>query len=161
MGRKIQRNTARPCHEDEIEIALALYFLNCGSMRPYFPPVENGVTCFLVETNYGPVFVDTGLGTQDYLNPGRGMNFFLKMMRSKCNVNETAFYQAQRLGYKREDVNTSSKLIFTLIMPADYQIFLMHKSMCISQNTTTSSHIRAGNMFKTIGSTIPSGCCTN
>jgi len=73
-------------------------------MRPYFPPVENGITCFLIETNHGPVFVDTGLGTQDYLNPGRGMNFFLKMMRSKRDVNETALYQLQRLGYKREDV---------------------------------------------------------
>ena len=73
-------------------------------MRPYFPPVENGATCFLIETNHGPVLVDTGLGTQDYLNPGRRMDFFLKMMRSKRDINETALYQLRRLGYKREDV---------------------------------------------------------
>ena len=73
-------------------------------MRPYFPSVENGVTCFLIETNHGPVLVDTGLGTQDYLNPGRGMNFFLKMMRSERDINETALYQLQRLGYQQEDV---------------------------------------------------------
>jgi len=73
-------------------------------MRPYFPPVENGVTCFLVETNQGPVLVDTGFGTQDYTNPGRRMDVFLKAMRSERDINETALYQIQRLGYKREDV---------------------------------------------------------
>lgn len=83
---------------------MSMYFLNCGSMRPYFPPVENGVTCLLIETNHGPVLVDTGFGTQDYLGPGRRMSFFLKMMRSQRDVNETALYQLQRLGYKREDV---------------------------------------------------------
>ena len=73
-------------------------------MRPYFPRVENGVTCLLIETNQGPVLVDTGFGTQDYLHPGKRMNFFLKMMRSERDVNETALYQLQRFGYKREDV---------------------------------------------------------
>lgn len=73
-------------------------------MRPYFPRVENGVTCFLAETNQGPVLVDTGFGTRDYLSPNRSMNFFLGMMRAPRDVNETAFYQIQRLGYKPEDV---------------------------------------------------------
>ena len=50
---------------------MSLYFLNCGSMHPYFPPVENGITCFLIETNQGPVLVDTGFGTRDYQNPGK------------------------------------------------------------------------------------------
>ncbi len=83
---------------------MSLYFLNCGSMRPYFPPVENGITCFLVETNQGPVLVDTGFGTQDYQNPGKRMDFFLKLMRSKRDMNETALRQVQQLGYKRDDV---------------------------------------------------------
>jgi len=50
------------------------------------------------------MLVDTGLGTQDYSNPGRRMDFFLKLMRSKRNLGETAIQQIQRLGYKREDV---------------------------------------------------------
>jgi len=83
---------------------MSVYFLNCGSMRPYFPHVENGVTCLLIETNQGPVLVDTGLGIQDYLHPGKRMSFFLKMMRSERHVNETALHQIQQLGYKREDV---------------------------------------------------------
>jgi len=48
--------------------------------------------------------VDTGLETQDYLNPGKRMDFFLKMIRSKRDVNETAPYQLQRLGDQRESV---------------------------------------------------------
>ena len=83
---------------------MTIRFLNCGTMRPYFPAVKNGVTCFLVETNQGPILVDTGFGTRDYLAPNRFMRFFLTMMRSERNVNETAFYQVQRLGYGPEDV---------------------------------------------------------
>jgi len=83
---------------------MTIHFLNCGLMRPYFPPVANGVTCFLVETNQGPVLVDTGFGTRDYLAPNRSMKFFLTMMRSARDINETAFHQVQRFGYKPEDV---------------------------------------------------------
>src|SRR6266508_105006 len=83
---------------------MTIHFLNCGTMRPYFPPVENGVTCLLVETNQGPVFVDTGFGIRDYLSSTRFMNFFLNMMRSPRDVNETAFHQIQRLGFIPEDV---------------------------------------------------------
>jgi glyoxylase-like metal-dependent hydrolase (beta-lactamase superfamily II) len=74
-------------------------------MRPYFPRVENGITCLLIETNLGLVLVDTGLGIQDYLHPTKGMNFFLKMMRSPRDVRETALHQIQRLGYKPEDLH--------------------------------------------------------
>ena len=73
-------------------------------MRPYFPPVENGVTCLLVDTNQGPVLVDTGFGTRDYLSPTRSMKLFLTLMRASRDVNETAIHQVQRLGFKQEDV---------------------------------------------------------
>jgi glyoxylase-like metal-dependent hydrolase (beta-lactamase superfamily II) len=83
---------------------MTIRILNCGSMRPYFPRVENGVTCILIETNRGPVLVDTGFGTHDILQPTCAMKFFLSMMRSTRNVNETAVKQIQRLGHKPEDV---------------------------------------------------------
>jgi len=66
---------------------MTIHFLNCGTMRPYFPRVENGVTCFLVETNQGPVLVDTGFGTRDYLAPTKSMKIFLSLMRSPRDVN--------------------------------------------------------------------------
>ena len=74
-------------------------------MRPYFPSVENGITCLLVETNQGPVLVDTGFGVGDYSSPGKRMQFFTRMMRSPQDVNETALYQTQRLGYQPSDVH--------------------------------------------------------
>jgi glyoxylase-like metal-dependent hydrolase (beta-lactamase superfamily II) len=83
---------------------MTIHFLNCGTMRPYFPPVENGVTCLLVETNQGPILVDTGFGTRDYHSSTRAMKLFLNMMRSPKDVNETAFHQVQRLGFRPADV---------------------------------------------------------
>ena len=83
---------------------MPIHFLNCGTMRPYFPRVENGVTCLLVETNQGPVLVDTGLGVSDYLRPGRLMRFFTAAVRSPRDLNETALYQVKRLGYQPADV---------------------------------------------------------
>lgn len=73
-------------------------------MRPYFPKVENGITCLLVETNRGPVLVDTGFGLGDYLSSRRSMRLFLEALRSPRDVNETAIHQIQRLGYQPSDV---------------------------------------------------------
>jgi len=73
-------------------------------MHPYFPRVKNGITCLLIESNEGLVLVDTGLGVNDYLQPGRLIRFFTAAMRSPREVNETAIYQIQRLGYKPTDV---------------------------------------------------------
>lgn len=83
---------------------MGIHFLNCGTMRPYFPRVENGVTCFLVETDRGPVLVDTGFGTRDYIAPTPSMNFFLNLMRAPRAVEETAYHQVQRRGFRPGDV---------------------------------------------------------
>lgn len=83
---------------------MTIHYLNCGTMRPYFPRLENGVTCLVIETNQGPVLVDTGFGRRDYLAAARSMKIFLGLMRAPRDVNETAYHQVQRLGYKPEDV---------------------------------------------------------
>lgn len=83
---------------------MSLRFLNCGTIRPYFPKVESGVTCLLAETNDGLVLVDTGFGIGDYFHAGRMMRFFTAAMRSPRDVNETALYQVQRLGHQPADV---------------------------------------------------------
>lgn len=83
---------------------MTIHFLNCGTMKPYFPRVENGVTCLLVETNQGPLLIDTGFGIRDYSSPTRSMSFFLHLMRAPRDVNETAFHQVQRFGFSPEDV---------------------------------------------------------
>lgn len=83
---------------------MTVYYLNCGTMRPYFPRVENGVTCLLVETNQGLVLVDTGFGMDDYLCPDRVTRLFRAAVRSPGDVGETTLHQVQRLGYQPQDV---------------------------------------------------------
>src|SRR5215204_1810119 len=83
---------------------MVIRFLNCGTMRPYFPRVENGITCLLAETNQGLVLVDTGLGMGDYLNPNRTMRFFTTAMRSPRDISETAVAKVKQLGYQPGDV---------------------------------------------------------
>jgi len=73
-------------------------------MHPYFPRVENGITCLLVETNNGLVLVDTGFGMSDYLRPGQLMRFFTAAMRSPRDIHETAIKQVERLGYQLTDL---------------------------------------------------------
>ena len=82
---------------------MSIHYLNCLTIRPYFPRVIGGITCLLVETNQGPVLVDTGIGIRDYRSKGL-MRLFLKGLRSKFDLLETAFYQVQRLGLQPEDV---------------------------------------------------------
>jgi glyoxylase-like metal-dependent hydrolase (beta-lactamase superfamily II) len=85
--------------------AMPIHFLNCGTMRPYFPPVQNGVTCLLVETNQGLVLVDTGLGLADLLHPGRRMRLLTAAMRSPRDIRETALQQVKRLGHSPDEVH--------------------------------------------------------
>jgi glyoxylase-like metal-dependent hydrolase (beta-lactamase superfamily II) len=82
---------------------MSIHYLNCLTIRPYFPRLLGGVTCLLVETNQGHVLVDAGIGTHDYQARG-WMRLFLKGLRSRFDLNETALYQVQRLGNKPEDV---------------------------------------------------------
>ena len=82
---------------------MTIHFLNCLSIRPYFPRVVGGVTVLLVETVQGPVLVDSGIGTGDYQSKGF-MRLFLLAMQSRFDLNETALYQTRRLGFKPEEV---------------------------------------------------------
>ncbi|MCD6426342.1 MAG: MBL fold metallo-hydrolase [Anaerolineales bacterium] len=83
---------------------IRIHHLNCGSLKPPFPDVQSIVYCLLVETSQGLVLVDTGFGTRDYNNPSRKMNFFLNWMGVPRNLEETAIFQVQALGYKPKDV---------------------------------------------------------
>jgi glyoxylase-like metal-dependent hydrolase (beta-lactamase superfamily II) len=81
-----------------------IYCLNCGSLHPYLPPIHGGVTCLLIETNEGPVLVDTGFGLGDYQEPTRLMNLYLSALRCPRDIQETAAHQVKRLGYEPAEV---------------------------------------------------------
>jgi glyoxylase-like metal-dependent hydrolase (beta-lactamase superfamily II) len=84
---------------------MAIRFLNCGTLHLPFRDLAHGVTCLLVETNQGPVLIDTGLGVGDYLHPSWLMRFFTAVMRSPRDLNQTALHQLKRLGYHSTDVH--------------------------------------------------------
>jgi glyoxylase-like metal-dependent hydrolase (beta-lactamase superfamily II) len=81
---------------------MTVYCLNCATLRPYFPKIHGGVTCFLVETNQGPVLVDTGFGVQDYETPTRVVDVFMSLLRVPRAKEETALMQVQQLGFQPE-----------------------------------------------------------
>lgn len=92
-----------------------IHHLNCATLCPMGSKLINGVGsylerakmichCLLIETNGGLVLVDTGLGTQDIAKPKQMGLFFNLMVSPKLDVEETAIYQIQKLGFKKEDV---------------------------------------------------------
>ena len=83
---------------------MKIHHLNCGSMKAPFIDIETIVYCLLVETSCGPVIIDTGFGTQDYINPSGKMRFFLQWMGVPYDPKETAAYQIQALGFNPADV---------------------------------------------------------
>jgi glyoxylase-like metal-dependent hydrolase (beta-lactamase superfamily II) len=73
-------------------------------MSPWFPRWQVGGTCLVVETDDGPVLVDTGLGLHDYLNPNLKTRFFLSIFHALVAPEKSAVRQIGRLGYRPEDV---------------------------------------------------------
>ena len=61
--------------------------------------------CLLVETNFGLVLVDTGLGRTDVERPLERLGrMFVTVLRPKLSLDETALSQIERLGFSAGDV---------------------------------------------------------
>jgi glyoxylase-like metal-dependent hydrolase (beta-lactamase superfamily II) len=83
---------------------MAVRILDCAPMSPWFPRWHLGGTCLLVDTNQGPVLVDTGLGLHDYLSPSRKVRLFRLDFGSRQDPDTTAVRQISRLGIAPEAV---------------------------------------------------------
>ena len=66
--------------------------------------MESIVYCLLVETDQGLTLVDTGFGRLDYSDPSPLMRFFLGLMGSPRDENETVLRQIQALNYSPGDL---------------------------------------------------------
>ncbi len=84
---------------------MAIRILNCASMSPWWPRWHVGATCLLVDTNHGPVLVDTGLGLHDHLDPSRLVRFFKRGFGIVYAPDECAFRQVNRMGIRPEDIH--------------------------------------------------------
>jgi glyoxylase-like metal-dependent hydrolase (beta-lactamase superfamily II) len=87
-----------------LNIPMPIHILNCASMSPWWPRWHLGGTCLLVETDEGPVLVDTGLGLHDYDHPSPLVRFFIADFGIHMDPELSAARQVARLGYKPEDV---------------------------------------------------------
>lgn len=83
---------------------MKIHHLNCGTLSPKYPRLRSIVYCLLVETDDGPVLVDTGFGLQDYKKPSPMMDGFMRLMGVPRKVEETAVYQVKSLGYDPQDL---------------------------------------------------------
>jgi len=78
--------------------------LDCAPMSPWFPRWHLGGTCLLIDTDKGPVLVDTGLGLHDYFAPSFKVRLFRLDFGSHQDPDSTAVRRLERLGVKRDDL---------------------------------------------------------
>lgn len=67
--------------------------------------MKSGLLCLLIDTNAGPVLVDTGLGLLDYSNPTWFTQFYRVITVMPFNPSEAAVNKVKNLGYAPEDIH--------------------------------------------------------
>lgn len=83
---------------------MKIHHMNCGTLHGRFPRLDAIIYCLLVETNQGLVLVDTGIGRQDYLKPSPLMRLFMYWVGVLGDIEESAAYQIEKLGYSLSEV---------------------------------------------------------
>ncbi len=84
---------------------MTVRILNCVTMSPWWPRWRLGGVCLLVETDKGPVLVDTGIGLHDYSHPSPMVRFYIADTGIHMDPEISAVRQLPRLGVRPEDVN--------------------------------------------------------
>jgi glyoxylase-like metal-dependent hydrolase (beta-lactamase superfamily II) len=83
---------------------VAIRFLDCAAMSPWFPRWQVGTPSLLAETDQGLVLVDTGLGVHDYERPSRLVRFFHAVLGVVRDPERAAVRQLAQLGHAPEAV---------------------------------------------------------
>ena len=95
---------------------MKIHHMNCGTMCPVCKRLINGsggfldratmvCHCLLVESDQGLILVDTGIGTDDVVNPKKRLGAgFVAMMAPQLDLAETAVEQIKSLGFNMCDV---------------------------------------------------------
>ncbi|MFC1936541.1 MBL fold metallo-hydrolase [Chloroflexota bacterium] len=94
---------------------LKIHHLNCGTIRMYggvglfgtgglLTPAHGVIHCLLIETEEGLLLVDTGPGINDCTAPTPFIKMMLALGGSRFDLQETAYYQVEKLGYQPSDV---------------------------------------------------------
>jgi len=83
---------------------MSIHIIDCAPMKPYYPHWEVGTPCLLVETDQGPVLIDTGLGTHDFEAATPLIKFFKASLRFKGMQQAAAVNQVSQLGYLQQQI---------------------------------------------------------
>jgi len=82
-----------------------IHFLNCFSCNARWPGrLKTGLACLLIDTNQGPVLVDTGPGLEDYLHPPAIMQLFRLITSMPFDPQEAAIHRIKQRGLDPGDV---------------------------------------------------------
>lgn len=83
---------------------MAIQFLNGVSIAPWWPRWHLGGMCLLIETDKGPVLVDTGMGMQGYEHPSRLVRFFITAFGIEMDPERAAVRQLTHFGDGPEEI---------------------------------------------------------
>lgn len=84
---------------------MTIRLLNCFTCNARWPSkMKTGTLCLLIESNHGPVLVDTGLGLQDYSQPTAITRLFRIFTVMPFDAAESAIRRLRTLGYEPGDV---------------------------------------------------------
>lgn len=83
---------------------MVIRFFNCATMYPRFPNWKVGNLTILVETDQGPVLVDTGLGLHDHESPTRRVRMFRSILGIPYAPEETAIREVEAMGISPRSV---------------------------------------------------------
>jgi len=84
---------------------MTIHLLNCFTDNARWPSkLKTGMACLLIETDQGPVLLDTGLGLGDYANPTWMTRMFRIITIMPFDLKETAVNRIKKLGYAPENV---------------------------------------------------------
>lgn len=82
-----------------------IHLLNCFTCNARWPSkLKTGMACLLIETDQGPILLDTGLGLDDYANPTWMTRLFRLITIMPFDPNEAAFNRIRQLGYQPDEI---------------------------------------------------------
>jgi hypothetical protein len=126
------------------EAVMAIQILNCASMSPWWPRWHIGGVCLLVDTDQGPVLVDTGLGLHDHEDPSRLVRFFRMDLGILYAPDETAVRQVAARGIQPEAVHHIVLTHLHFDHAGGLRIFLLPGSTCTARNMKPCSILKNG-----------------
>ncbi len=84
---------------------MAIHFINGFTCNARIPRHwKCGTLELLIETDQGPVLVDTGLGTEDYIHDSGILKLFKVVTRMPLDPREAVIQQVGGLGFRPEDI---------------------------------------------------------